>query len=225
MNMYKIVLIDLDNTVFDFSLGEKNAAKETFEKFGIKHDEKLITFFSEINEKYFQKYASKEMTREEFHHMRFKEIVDVISCQCNPDDMNKHYIENLALQCEFMPGAYETLKYLSSKYILCAASNGKIEVQTKRIEKANVADFFDKIYVSSAVGYNKPDKEFFDYIFSDYKEYNKEDFTIIGDRESSDILGGINAGIDTCFYNYKNDTPTLKSRYIINSLKEILKIL
>lgn len=222
---YKIILLDLDDTVFDFKLGENKAIIETLNFFNIKYDETIIKKFSELNEFYFQKYASKEMSREEFHYARFHDILRLVNSSVNPLDVNKFYLDNLALQCEFMPGALELIKELSSKYILCAASNGKYDVQLSRIKKAGIEKYFDKIYVSSSIGANKPDVEFFNYIFNDYNNYLKSDFLIIGDRFSSDILGGINAGIDTCLYNYRNEKSDIVPTYSFETLDKIRKFL
>lgn len=223
--MYKIILIDIDDTIFDFKLGEAKALINTLNKFNIKYDDNLLKKFSDINEKYFQLYAKNEMTREQFHKARFDDLLYISKSYNDPIEVNKFYLENLAQQCEFVDGAKDVIQYLNDKYVLCIASNGKYEVQKQRLELAKIDKYFSKIYVSSQIGFNKPDKRFFDYIFNDLSEYKKSDFIIIGDREDSDILGAINSGIDSIYFNSQKKDTTLKSSYIIYNLEEIKNIL
>lgn len=223
--MYKIILIDIDDTIFDFKSGEAKALINTLNKFNIKYDDNLLKKFSDINEKYFQSYAKNEMTREQFHKARFDDLLYISKSYNDPIEVNKFYLENLAQQCEFVDGAKDVIQYLNDKYVLCIASNGKYEVQKQRLELAKIDKYFSKIYVSSQIGFNKPDKRFFDYIFNDLSEYKKSDFIIIGDREDSDILGAINSGIDSIYFNSQKKDTTLKSSYIIYNLEEIKNIL
>lgn len=223
--MYKIILIDIDDTIFDFKSGEAKALINTLNKFNIKYDDNLLKKFSDINEKYFQLYAKNEMTREQFHKARFDDLLYISKSYNDPIEVNKFYLENLAQQCEFVDGAKDVIQYLNDKYVLCIASNGKYEVQKQRLELAKIDKYFSKIYVSSQIGFNKPDKRFLDYIFNDLSEYKKSDFIIIGDREDSDILGAINSGIDSIYFNSQKKDTTLKSSYIIYNLEEIKNIL
>ena len=219
--MYKIVLLDLDDTIFDFKSGERNALKETFNNFNLDFTDDAYNEFSKLNEYYFQEYAKGNMTREEFHFNRFDKILKYLMVENNPVIINKYYMDSLSMQCEYVPGAYELILELSKNYILCIASNGKYDVQVNRLKKANIFELFDKVYVSSKIGYNKPSKEFFDYIFNDYKNYNKNEFVIIGDRLDSDILGGINSGIDTIWFNRNNKVSDIKPKYSFKTLDEI----
>lgn len=223
--MYKIILIDIDDTIFDFKSGEAKALINTLNKFNIKYDDNLLKKFSDINEKYFQLYAKNEMTREQFHKARFDDLLYISKSYNDPIEVNKFYLENLAQQCEFVDGAKDVIQYLNDKYVLCIASNGKYEVQKQRLELAKIDKYFSKIYVSSQIGFNKPDKRFFDYIFNDLSEYKKSDFIIIGDREDSDILGAINSGIDSIYFDSQKKDTTLKSSYTIYNLEEIKNIL
>ena len=65
------------------------------------------------------------------------------------------------------------------------------------------------------IGHDKPSREYFEYSFCIWKILPKDRAIIIGDSLSSDILGGINAGIRTVWFSPKPTQPksllTMKS--------------
>ena len=123
-------------------------------------------------------------------------------------------------------GAEEILEYLKNKgYFIIAATNGISFTQHKRIALSGLKLYFDAVFVSEDTGHQKPEKAYFDYIIENIPEKDKGKMLIIGDSQSSDILGGINSGIDTCWYNPKGDCLVYKSKYQIKDLKELKNIL
>ena len=130
-------------------------------------------------------------------------------------------MDELSKACEWVDGAYEMIVRLHKEYKLYIASNGMYEIQVTRLKKANILNMFDGVYVSSKIGFNKPAKEFFLRAMNDIGDSDKSKYLMIGDREESDIIGGINAGIDTIYFNRKNKVPTTSPTYIVKSLDEI----
>ena len=123
--------------------------------------------------------------------------------------------------------SYDILKSLRGKYGQYAVSNGTIVAQTKKLKNSGLGDLFDGVFLSEELGAEKPGKEFFDRVFSVIGEDKKDKALIVGDSLSSDISGGINAGIKTCWYNpdgVKNNGE-IKPDYEISDLHEIYKIL
>ena len=94
-----------------------------------------------------------------------------------------------------------------------------------RIKKSGLEPFFDNIFISEKAGHQKPEKEYFDYVIENIQEKNRKNILIIGDSQSSDILGGVNSGIDTCWYNIDNEKPLYKTRFEIKNLLELKTIL
>ncbi len=103
-------------------------------------------------------------------------------------------------------------------------TNGVLETQERRIEKTKIGHWFKDIFVSEQTGYQKPMPEFFDYVFNKIGEDKRGYAMIIGDSMSSDILGGKNANIETCWFNPRNKTndTEIKPDYVVNSLKEVI---
>ena len=85
--------------------------------------------------------------------------------------------------------------------------------------------YFDDIFVSEAAGHQKPEKEYFEFVISRIPEKDKSKMLIVGDSQSSDILGGINTGIDTCWFNFQNQEPKYKSKYEIKKLSDLKEFL
>ena len=224
--MLKYVLFDLDGTILDFNKGEEDAFIKSISKFNNINLTKFdIKKFSEINEYYFNEYKNGKMDRPTFHFNRFNEIAKYLNIDIDPYLCNKEYVELLKYEEQMFDDVLDTLNYLKDKYKLFIASNGMGDVQAKRIELAGIDKYFIKSYISENIGYQKPDLEFFNYIFNDINDYNKDNYVIIGDRIDSDILGGINSNIHTIFVNRNNVSSDIKLEYEIKSLDEIKNIL
>lgn len=224
--MIKNILIDLDGTILNFNAGERKSFIKTikeFSKYILKEEDILL--FSEINERLFNEYASGKMIRIVFQEERFKEIFNALNISADASRANKFFIDKLKYSAELYDDVIDTLLYLNEKYNLYIASNGMMAVQTKRLETAGILHLFNRCYVSEAIGVNKPDIKFFNYIFNDLNNYNKEEFIIIGDRLETDIQGGINANIKTILINRDNVKGNIKPNYEIKSLLELKKLL
>ena len=222
----KYILIDLDGTLLDFKLGEKNAFIDTIKRF-INYDvnEADVNEFSRVNEFYFNEYKNGNMSRDEFHFMRFKAIYEYLDVDGDIIESDKYYINKLKYQADLFSDVKGFLNYLYPKYELYVASNGMTLVQLERMKIAGIDNYFKDYFVSENVGYNKPDKEFFEYIFNKI-DNDRSEYIIIGDRLDSDILGGINCGIKTIYLNIDNSTNLyIKQDYVISSLDEVKNIL
>ena len=223
--MIKYILFDLDGTILDFNMGERDAFIKTINKYSdYKLKDKDILKFSEINEYYFNKYKNGIMDRKTFHFNRFNEISKYLNINIDSILANSYYVEELKYEAEKYNDVDDIIDYLKNKYDLFIASNGMNEVQIKRIELAGLDKYFKKYYISENIGFNKPDVGFFDFIFNDLSDFDKSHYIIIGDRLDSDILGGINAGIKTIYVNRSN-IDGIKPDFEIKSLDEIKNIL
>lgn len=225
--MIKNVLLDLDDTIFDFHRAEKIALSKTLLEFGIRPDEATVLRYSEINASLWRKLELGEMEREEVLVGRFKILFDSLSLDFDAKAARKSYENNLSLGHFFIDGAPELLEELFGKYKLYLASNGTASVQIPRIESSPIEKYFDGIFISEIVGFNKPDRRFFERIFSGIENFSPEETLIVGDSLSSDILGGKNAGIKTCLFNPrgKQVSAEITPDFEIKNLSELPSIL
>ena len=224
MKKYSTLLLDADNTIFDFTRAEANAIEITCKKLNIPFSKEVGRLYSKINDSLWKQLEKGEVTRNEIKVERFRQLKEMLSLDASAEEMAQTYIKELSLQCPIIEGAQDALKILSNRYDLYIVTNGNAPVQRSRMEKSGLMSYFKGVFISEELGSPKPEKQFFNKVFEAVKEKDKSRICIIGDSMSSDILGGINAGIDTCwFLKYKSEEtyiPTYKAK----NFEEVLKI-
>ncbi len=199
--MIEFLLLDLDDTILDFHKAERLAIAKTFEGFGIVPTEEVLHRYHLINKACWERLEKKEWTREQVLVNRFGLLFQEQGVQADPTACARAYERNLSIGHYFLPGAEEAVEALSKKYRLFLVSNGTASVQKGRMTSANLYRFFEKVFVSQELGHNKPAREFFDKAFAQIPDFDPKKALIVGDSLTSDILGGINAGVATCWVN------------------------
>ena len=225
--MIKTVLLDLDDTLLDFKRAEAEAIRKTLDEIGIAPSDENVALYSRINRACWAKLETGEYTRDEVLHNRFDMLFAELGMTGDSHLTQKAYETRLSYGAYYLDGAKELLEELYGKYRLYLATNGIVNVQARRIKDSGIGKYFDGIFVSEKIGYNKPDKRFFDSAFADIPDFNREEAVIVGDTLTSDIQGGLNAGIKTVYFNptgKKNDTG-IAPHYEISSLGELPKLL
>lgn len=225
--MIRNVLLDLDDTLLDFHRAEAEAIRHTFTEIGIDPSDENVELYSKINRSCWAKLETGEYTRDEVLHNRFDMLFEALGVTKDAHETQRLYEYRLSLGAYYLDGARELLDTLYGKYRLYLATNGIVNVQARRIKDSGIGKYFDEIFVSERIGYNKPDKRFFDYAFDRIENFDRLETVIVGDTLTSDILGGINAGIKTVYFNKnakKNDTGIVPD-YEIGSLGELTKLL
>lgn len=221
------VLLDLDDTLLDFHRAEAEAIRHTLAKIGIEPTDEVVKLYSRINRSCWAKLELGEYTREEVLHKRFEMLFETLGTTGDPHETQKLYEYRLSLGAYYLDGAKELLDTLHGKYRLYLATNGIVNVQSRRIKDTGIGKYFDGIFISERIGYNKPDKRFFDIAFTEIPDFKHSETVIIGDTMTSDILGGINAGIKTVYFNpkRKDNATDITPHYEISSLDELPKLL
>ena len=225
--MIKYVFIDLDDTIFDFHKAEALALRDMLSGFGIVPSDETCERYSKINKSQWELLEKKLKTREEVLIDRFTIFFSEIGANIDSKKAREIYEYKLGCGHFFLDGAEMLLQTLYGKYKLYLASNGTESVQTRRIASSGIEKYFDAIFISQALGADKPSEKYFDACFSRIPSFSKAEAIIIGDSISSDILGGKNAGIKTCLFNpkeKKNNTDIIPD-YEIRRLDEIPSLL
>lgn len=202
--MIECLLIDLDDTILDFHKAEKIALGKTLQFFGIDPTEPIRARYSQINKEHWERLERKELTRQQVVVGRFAQLFDELGMQGDAERCAELYAENLSIGHYFLPGAVEALEILSKRYRLFLASNGNLSVQRGRLSSANIGSYFEDIFISQEMGADKPSIEYFERCFARIPGFRREKTMIVGDSLTSDILGGNNAGIYTCWVNPKH---------------------
>ena len=223
---YTTVYFDLDNTLLDFSAAQAGAIKKLLPLHGIEVKPEYISIYSDSNLMYWELFERGEIEREEIFEGRFKEFVRRTGIKADTAKMSKDYFYLLAEGHDVLPGAVEVLEYVNERgYIICATTNGIALTQHKRLKDSGLKKYFDYIFISEETGYQKPQKEYFDYVIDNTPEKDRSKILIIGDSLTSDISGGINSGIDTCWHNRKGSKSDIPTTYEISNIKELMSIL
>lgn len=225
--MIKTVLLDSDDTLLDFQKAESIALAKTLTAAGIEPRKETISLYSGINKRHWEMLERGELTRAEVLTKRFEALFAELGISGDSVETQRVYERNLSMGHYFMPGAVELLESLRGKYKLYMVTNGNEKVQESRLASAGIGKYFEEIFISQRLGYDKPRIEFFERCFAKMPPLEKSEMMIIGDSLTSDIQGGINAGIHTCWYNFRGNSPRagIAPEYTVTSLSEIPTLL
>ncbi len=199
--MIEFLFLDLDDTILDFRKAEKLAIRKTLSSFGADVTDEVLNRYHLINKAHWEMLERGEITREEVLVQRFAVLFRELGIQVDASACARAYEHNLSIGHYFLPGAEEAVDRLSKRYRLFLASNGTASVQKGRMTSANLYRFFEKVFVSQEIGHNKPSREYFDACFAQIPGFDPNKAMMVGDSLTSDILGGIRAGIRTCWVN------------------------
>lgn len=195
---YNCLLFDVDGTLLDFNAAEREAISGTLEKFELPADEETIARFSAINAALWDELEKGKIKKDKLVVRRFAQLLEALDQKGDAIRMNNEYMTRLSAAAPMFPGADEMLRDLAEFATLAVVSNGNQKVQLQRLEKSNLLQYFDEIFVSEKLGVTKPSPKFFDAALRRLGIKNKERVLVIGDSLGADIKGGQNAGIDTC---------------------------
>jgi len=227
MHQFQTLLFDADNTLFDFTACERAALELAFKHRGYPIDDEKRKIYEQINVGLWKKYEQGLMDRKTVIYSRFGLLFRELGIEDDGIDFEDVYQDLLGQQHVIIPEAPEVIDYLYHKYDLYIVTNGVTATQLRRLRDSKIDQYMQKIFVSEETGYQKPMKEYFDYCFHRIPQFDPEKALIIGDSLSSDIKGGNNAGIKTCWYNPGKESNILDLGidYEINNLKELYEFL
>ena len=199
--MIEFLLLDLDDTILDFHKAERIALSKTIRSFGAEPTEALLNRYHEINKWHWEQLELGKMTRDQVLVNRFGALFQELGMAVDAASCAKSYESNLSIGHYFLPGAEEAVKKLHEKYRLFLVSNGTATVQHSRLTSAGLYPYFEQVFISQEIGFNKPDKAYFDRCFARIPGFAPEKALMVGDSLTSDIRGGINAGLKTVWIN------------------------
>ena len=225
MSRIKVILWDIDGTLLNFKEAEEYAIKACFSQFDIGLcSEEMLAEYSLINQSYWQQLERGEITKKQVFEGRFHEFFTNHQIDTSIIPMfNQEFQIQLGNTVRFNDNSYELVMTLRDKVKQYAVTNGSKIAQKRKLAKSGLAEIFDDIFISEEVGIEKPMPGFFDAVWNQIGNYQKNEVMIVGDSLTSDMQGGNNAGILCCWYNPQKtpNTSNLKIDYEITSLTQI----
>lgn len=223
---YQILLFDLDDTLLDFEANETDSLNKLFQQHGYTFSEELFRIYHSVNKQLWAAYENGTIHLEDVLNSRFSKTMSILGKDVNGIEWESQYRELLGNGCQLIDGALEICQSLSTNHRLFIVTNGVTNTQIKRLKQSGLYGFFEDIFTSQNIGFQKPSKEFFEYVMSHIRNFHIEKALLIGDSLNSDIKGGFLAGIDTCWMNRKAQkcSAEIQSTYTITSLAELYNI-
>ena len=227
--MINILLWDVDGTLLDFKAAECAAVKRLFCEFSLGEcTDEMVRRYSEINEGFWQRLERNEITKQQVLIGRYRQFFREIGVPVSlAEEFNERYQLRLGDTIVFRDDSYNIVKSLQGKVRQYVVSNGTIVAQSRKLRLSGLGDLMDGIFLSEALGAEKPNKEFFAKVMEQIHPDSMDHVMIVGDSLTSDIRGGNNARIRTCWYNpEKKQAPAgYRIDYTITDLHEIVGML
>ena len=227
--MIKIVLWDVDGTLLDFNAAERASIKTLFREFGLGDcTDTMLARYSDINTSFWKRIEKNELTRPQVLIGRFDQFFTEygIDTQIAPK-FNERYQLALGDTIVYRDDSLNIVKGLKGKVKQYVVSNGTVAAQTKKLEKSKFGEWMDGVFLSEQLGVEKPNTGFFEKVFSSIYPDDLSEVMIVGDSLTSDMQGGMNAGIKTCWYNpQKKPVPdNYRVDFVISDLHELTDLL
>ena len=226
--MIKTVLWDVDGTLLDFNAAERAAIRTLFAEFGLGEcSEEMLARYSKINIGFWERLERNEITKPEVLRGRFEQFFGEYGIDVSlAAPFNERYQTTLGDTIVFLDDSSEIVRSLIGKVKQYVVSNGTVAAQTKKLDRSKLGEMMDGIFLSEKLGVEKPNRAFFDKVFDEIGPCDPAEVLIVGDSLTSDIRGGMNAGIKTCWYNPAGkDVPEgYGIDYVIGDLREIYGI-
>lgn len=226
MKKYTHLIFDLDNTLLDFNDTEEQALKKVFKAYKFPETIESFNKYKEINKCLWTSLENGTINREDIFTNRFMLFFKEHGLNVDGQKAEKLYRGFLNNGYKTIKNAETLLRQLKKKeYKIYAGTNGMGITQRKRLTSSNLLPYFDGLFISEEIGFEKPDLNFFETIFDTLNVTDRDTFLMIGDSLSSDILGAQNARIDSVLFSPAKSGNLSGATYEVNDLLQIYSFL
>ena len=205
-------------------IGEAGKGCGTLREYGIEPDAETVQTYRTINEELWRQLEKGQIRRDKLMGERFTRFLKAVNAAGNGVEMNKFYLDQLSTHPDLTsPNVLDVLRELSEVATLAVVTNGFDRVQSRRVRESGILDFVEDVFVSEKMDSEKPNRKIFDAALRALGVENREHVLMVGDSLSSDVQGGVNAGLDTCWYNpnHAENPGKVVPTYEISSLEEL----
>ena len=219
---YSLILMDADDTIFDFQAGNRKAVGMLMEELGLSSPT-VFEEYQQINHACWQALERGEMDQETLHVERFRRFLRMKGRADDPKRVADRFAVLLGQQAIPLPNAEETVEKLAREREIVILTNGITPIQKSRMARSPVQNWISRMVISQEVGVSKPDPRIFEIAMGNTP---REKVLMIGDGLQSDVRGANNAGVDVCWFNpLKKPLPNdLHTDYEIHDIRDCLPI-
>lgn len=224
MAKYYCILFDADNTLLDFDAAESKALADTLRNYGIEPDAETVQTYRTINGELWRQLEKGQIRRDKLMAERFTRFLKAVNAAGSGAEMNQYYLDQLSTHPDLAaPNVLDVMKELAEVATLAVVTNGFDRVQSRRVAESGLKEFVEEVFVSEKLDSEKPNRKIFDTALRSLGVENRERVLMVGDSLTSDIQGGVNAGLDTCWFNpgHAENPGKVSPTYEIASLEEL----
>ena len=218
------LLMDIDDTLFDFQTSSRNALSAAFGAYKIAFTPEMWARYDALDRSFWQRFERGQIEKQTLYVERFRVFFGEYGIRADPAAFNAAYFRELGAQRNFMPHCEQALRLLHAEYKIFIVTNGNTDLQKRRIAASGMEKYFDRVFISEQMGCKKPDRAFYDRVFAEIGEAYRTCSIMIGDSLSSDMQGGRNAGIPTCLYG-RREAADSRCDYVVEDLLELPALL
>ena len=226
---YDTILFDADGTLLDFHRSEYEALSDAMDQIGMPYDDEVIATYSRINDGLWKQLERGEILKQDLFYRRFELFFESYGFVWDAHDMAKRYMHALSTKGHLLEGAKELCEALYGKVRMYIVTNGVDFIQKGRFAVCGISSYFEERFISDDIGFEKPRVEYFEAVAKRISDFCPERTLIVGDSLSSDIQGGINFGIDTCWYNPRGkeipESMAGKITYVAKDFEQIRRLI
>lgn len=225
--MKNIFLLDLDETLLDFSKGERENLTGTLSRFSLPHDDSAVALFHKINDMLWKKLERGELERARLQVLRFEMLFEQLGVPVSAQtaqEISDYYFHNFLNICYPYEDAIDFLKTLSARGRVYIVTNGATQTQHRHIADAGFAPFLSGVFISHEIGYDKPDLRFARYVEEHIEGYDRSRAIWLGDSITSDMACARVAGIDNALFAPKG-APAGYRGAVVRNYKEFLELI
>ncbi len=223
---YDILMFDADGTLLDFQRSEREALIDTLRCFNISPTDEIVESYSRINDNLWKMLERREVSKSQLRIQRFASLAAAHGFKYDPNKAADTYEHQLSTKSYLLDNAFDVCSKLAKTCRLFLITNGFVSIQQGRLDRSPITPLFENIFISEKIGAEKPARQYFDSVSAQIHDFNPSKALVIGDSITSDIQGGINAGLDVCWFNPggKSAPDNLEINYIVDNLTELLDI-
>lgn len=213
----KLVIFDLDNTLFSFNNLCIKANKDTFEEYTLFKDIEYSDFmklYKKYDLYFWEQHDEGIITLDELRELRLIKTLKDFDIDISHAEANKYFqsfFTKLLSSITVNRKINDLLLSLKENVNIAILTNGKLKEQNTKIDNLDIRSIFEKnIFISQNIGYEKPDPKAFLNVTSNLN-VNPEECLFIGDSFKNDILGALDVNMAAIWLtNSDKDTELYK---------------